>query len=80
MANLICAIDPQYEILVAKVSEGRLGIDPERLASAIRWAVGKGADVISMSRATYEQDKNNTLCKEVVDAGAGGRAAALRCP
>jgi hypothetical protein len=32
MASLICAIDPHCEILVAKVTEGRFGIDSERLA------------------------------------------------
>lgn len=31
MANLICAVDPWCDLYVAKVTEGRSGIDPARV-------------------------------------------------
>ncbi|KAL7956926.1 hypothetical protein V8C34DRAFT_195669 [Trichoderma compactum] len=54
MANLICAIDPWCDLYVAKVTEGRAGILPTRVARAIRWAIDKNVDIISMSFAISE--------------------------
>ncbi|KAL5085666.1 hypothetical protein Trisim1_010012 [Trichoderma cf. simile WF8] len=55
MANLICAIDPWCDLYVAKVTEGRAGILPARVARAIRWAIDKNVDIISMSFAISEK-------------------------
>ncbi|KAI0099044.1 hypothetical protein GGR51DRAFT_576438 [Nemania sp. FL0031] len=72
MANLICAIDPHCEILVAKVTEGRFGVDAEHLASAVKWAVEERADIISMSLATYELDSGGRLVAEIQNAKSEG--------
>ncbi|KAH6982583.1 hypothetical protein EDB80DRAFT_735975 [Ilyonectria destructans] len=70
MINLICAIDPRCDIYVAKIIEGRYGIAPDRLARAIRWAMKMKVDVISMSLASYEEDKK--VKSAVEDAEAEG--------
>ncbi|KAL9120735.1 MAG: hypothetical protein Q9187_002705 [Circinaria calcarea] len=80
MANLICAIDPWCELYVAKVTESRHGITPERVArltphsllvrKAIRWAVLEHVDIISMSFAILDNTDNlRNACAEAADAG-----------
>ncbi|KAJ6439302.1 amino acid transporter (predicted) [Purpureocillium lavendulum] len=54
MARLICSIDPCCERIVIKVAETRsAGISANVVAEAIRWAIGKGVDVISLSLVAY---------------------------
>ena len=58
MANLICAIDPLCQILVARVAEDAFGIKAKSVAKVIEWAVRENVDVISMSFAlSAEPDK-----------------------
>ncbi|KAL7973096.1 hypothetical protein HDV63DRAFT_414849, partial [Trichoderma sp. SZMC 28014] len=59
MANLICAMDPFCELYVARVSEGKYGITPDRAARAIQWALEKEVDIISMSIALLDPGKDN---------------------
>ncbi|KAL7928975.1 hypothetical protein V8C35DRAFT_325486 [Trichoderma chlorosporum] len=80
MARIIGSIDPCCDLYVARVSSGRSGISPSRVAKvgyvpappskAIRWAISKEVDVISMSFAlrqtTYELQQN---CHEAADRG-----------
>ncbi|KAI0593784.1 hypothetical protein F4775DRAFT_596851 [Biscogniauxia sp. FL1348] len=54
MANLICAIDPACRLYVAKVTDGRYGITPHRVARAIQWARDQKVDIICMSFAILE--------------------------
>ncbi|RFU78593.1 peptidase s8 s53, subtilisin kexin sedolisin [Trichoderma arundinaceum] len=75
MARLICSIDPCCDLYVARVSKGRSGIIPARVArvgylpfmhcshpvfvadflhKAIRWAISREVDIISMSFAIRE--------------------------
>ncbi|KAI0849800.1 hypothetical protein F5Y00DRAFT_234886 [Daldinia vernicosa] len=70
MANIICAIDPLCELYVAKVTEGRYGVTPSRVARAIRWAILQKVDIISMSFATL--DNNPDLERACNDADAAG--------
>jgi len=55
MANLICAIDPACQLFVAKVTDGRTGISPYRVARAITWAREQDVDIITMSFAMPEK-------------------------
>ncbi|EHK20593.1 uncharacterized protein TRIVIDRAFT_154318, partial [Trichoderma virens Gv29-8] len=66
MANLICAIDPTCELYVAKVTDGRFGITPERVSRAIRWAKDMDVDIISMSFTILESSEG--LKKSLSDA------------
>ncbi|KAK0654007.1 peptidase S8/S53, subtilisin/kexin/sedolisin [Cercophora samala] len=75
MANLICAIDPACELYVAKVTDGRDGITPHRVAramfrQAINWAIGERVDIISMSFAMLE--KAELLTTAVAEAHRKG--------
>ncbi|KAJ6006189.1 hypothetical protein N7451_004133 [Penicillium sp. IBT 35674x] len=60
MANLICAIDPECELYVAKVTDGRHGISAESVVKAIDWAIEKEVDIISMSFAILDADNQLT--------------------
>ncbi|KAK0610020.1 hypothetical protein B0T17DRAFT_585395 [Bombardia bombarda] len=70
MANLICAMDPACRIYVAKVMDGRAGINPDRVAKAIQWAIEQKVDIISMSFAMLE--KSDDLEKAIKKANADG--------
>ncbi|KAM0518153.1 hypothetical protein ACHAPE_004560 [Trichoderma viride] len=70
MANLICAIDPCCDLYVAKVTEGRYDIKPDRVAKAIQWAIDQNVDIISMSFATLDKtDALQKVCEKAVDSG-----------
>ncbi|KAI1454169.1 peptidase S8/S53 domain-containing protein [Annulohypoxylon moriforme] len=70
MANLICAIDPLCELYVAKVSDGRYGMTPGRVARAINWAIEKNVDIISMSFTIISPTEDEEL-RLALDAAAG---------
>ncbi|KAK3938154.1 hypothetical protein QBC46DRAFT_441511 [Diplogelasinospora grovesii] len=83
MANLICAIDPACRLYVAKVTDGRYGITPHRVArptrradpiasprQAIQWARDEKVDIISMSFAILETSV--LLDTTIADANADG--------
>ncbi|KAF2497767.1 subtilisin-like protein [Lophium mytilinum] len=67
MANLICAIDPYCELYVARVAEDAMGITAKRVEQAIRWAIKRNVDVISMSFIIGEF---NEFLKKAVDAAS----------
>ncbi|KAK1254166.1 hypothetical protein MKX08_008161 [Trichoderma sp. CBMAI-0020] len=70
MANLICAIDPLYDLYVAKVTEGRYGISPGRVTKAIQWAIGQNVDIIPMSFTILDKTEEfQKACAMAVDAG-----------
>ncbi|KAL6693303.1 hypothetical protein J3F84DRAFT_401180 [Trichoderma pleuroticola] len=70
MANLICAIDPWCDLYVAKVTEGRAGIMPARVTSAIRYAISQNVDIISMSFAISEKtDDLEAACNAAAENG-----------
>lgn len=57
MANLLCAIDPLCQLFVAKIADGRYGYSASRAAEAVKWAIEKDVDIISMSFTTTEESK-----------------------
>ncbi|KAL6894696.1 peptidase S8/S53 domain-containing protein [Trichoderma evansii] len=70
MANLICAIDPWCDLYVAKVTEGRYGISPERVTKAIQWAIDQNVDIISMNFAILDKtDALQKACTKAIDSG-----------
>ncbi|OXV05564.1 hypothetical protein Egran_06668, partial [Elaphomyces granulatus] len=71
MTSLICAIDPCCEIFIARVGDSdNSGVTPRRLARAIRWAIKKQVDVISISIAlTLSHPKLDTAVSDAVNSG-----------
>ena len=53
-ANLVCAIDPLCQLFVAKIADGHYDSSAARAAAAVRWAIDKDVDIISMSFTTTE--------------------------
>ncbi|PKK54320.1 hypothetical protein CI102_1072, partial [Trichoderma harzianum] len=70
MARIISSIDPCCVFYIARVSSRRSGITPAKVAEAIRGAISKGVDVISMSlglgETTYELED---ACCEAIKRG-----------
>ncbi|KAL6690693.1 peptidase S8/S53 domain-containing protein [Trichoderma pleuroticola] len=65
MARIIGSIDPCCDLYIARVASRRSGITYEAVDKAIRWAMSKGVDVISMSFSL--RGKTNELedaCRE----------------
>ncbi|CAK7215119.1 hypothetical protein SCUCBS95973_002370 [Sporothrix curviconia] len=63
MANLLCAIDPLCQLFVAKIADSRYGYSAARAAEAVKWAIERDVDIISMSFTTTE--KNTEFDKAV---------------
>lgn len=63
MANLVCAIDPLCELYIAKIADDKYGYSVERATEAVRWAMAKKVDIISMSftMGTTNEDFKNAL-------------------
>ncbi|KAL6696676.1 hypothetical protein J3F84DRAFT_407452 [Trichoderma pleuroticola] len=67
MARLICSVDPCCELYVAKVAETRSsGVPADVLAEAMRWAISKNVDVISLSLVAYTH--TDKLNKAIIEA------------
>jgi major intracellular serine protease len=48
-AQIKCGVAPNVSLLIGKVTENGLGVNPDVLFKAIQWAYVNGADVISIS-------------------------------
>ncbi|KAK4071082.1 uncharacterized protein Triagg1_6449 [Trichoderma aggressivum f. europaeum] len=76
MAKIIGSIDPCCDLYIARVASRRSGITYESVAKAsssylaIRWAISKGVDVISMSFGLRDKtDELEDACREATKRG-----------
>ena len=63
MASIICGINPDCHLYIARVGTGRNDVDLDSAAMAIDWAIARDVDIISISWTT--KSKHKGLCKAI---------------